>query len=391
MDSGIGVEHNPAMEERRTFRLRYVGARFAKHHLPVDVLLDLPAFRDLLVAYVKAGWRATHPERVRLPRGFLRGLQFDLVGLEDGSAVPALEWDSGNAQFHLPDMRDEMERLVDGACERVAQLFNGAALADGPPTLSPDALQALNRFGNSLHKDERIEFLGHEDAEGKVVFLDAIRRRRLITQGRGTYQVRFDSVGRLLGTVIDASASSGRITINTEEHGTFELTVSPARASEEFDGKMMTDVQFRLIIELDEDDRFRGVAEVLEIELMGDDIRAVMDRCRNRIADLSLLGDGWHDGSGRAPTNLATSAGRALLTRNPRMAALYRIFPTEAGGLMFEFVRNGWDYSVEIGPDGRAEIYGVEENGDDEMETGTLDVEGQDFHRWFEQVTGGLS
>jgi len=391
MDSRIRVGHNLSMDEPRTFRLRYVGARFAEHHLPVDVLSDLPAFRDLLVAYVKTAWREAHPDRVRLPRGFIRGLQFDLVNIEDGSAIPALEWDSGSAQLQLPDMKDEIGLLVGQASERVARLFAGAASVDGTAALSTDELNALNRFGNSLREDERIEFLGHEDGDGNVIYLDAFRRKRLITRETGTYPVRFDSVGRLLGSVIDADESNGRITINTDEHGTFELRVPPERAANEFDGKMKNDVQFRLVIELDENDTFRGVVEVLEIELIDDQVLADMDNCRNRIAALSSLVDGWHDGSGKSPTLAATNAGYALLARNPGMASHYRIFPTEAGGLLFEFARAGWDYSVEISPDGQAEIYGVEDGHAGEMETGSLDFEGPEFRLRFDRVTGGRS
>ncbi len=71
------------------------------------------------------------------------------------------------------------------------------------------------------------------------------------------------------------------------------------------------------------------------------------------------------------------------------MAGLYRIFPTESGGLLFEFTRAGWDYSVEIAPNGQAEIYGIEENGEGEMDTGHLDFESQEFRSQFEHVTGG--
>ena len=96
-----------------------------------------------------------------------------------------------------------------------------------------------------------------------------------------------------------------------------------------------------------------------------DDEHAVADmyRRRDRIAALSSLADGWYDGSGKALTLAAVSAGNSLLMRSPGSASLYRIFPTDVGGLLFEFTRAGWDYSIEIAPDGRAEIYGVEEEG----------------------------
>jgi hypothetical protein len=46
---------------------------------------------------------------------------------------------------------------------------------------------------------------------------------------------------------------------------------------------------------------------------------------------------------------------------------------------------------VEIGPDARVEIYGVETNGDREMETGELDFDGQEFRAKFDGAAGGRS
>ena len=101
------------MTEPRSFLPRYVGARFDGHRLPLDVLADLSAFRDLLVYYVKAEWRVAHAERERLPKGFEKSIAFDLVGIKDGSAIPQLEWDRDTAQLLLPDLKDELEGLVD--------------------------------------------------------------------------------------------------------------------------------------------------------------------------------------------------------------------------------------------------------------------------------------
>ena len=50
----------------RSFRLRYVGARFEGKRLPVEVLSDLAAFRDLVVAFAKDEWRKLNPARTRL-------------------------------------------------------------------------------------------------------------------------------------------------------------------------------------------------------------------------------------------------------------------------------------------------------------------------------------
>jgi hypothetical protein len=194
------------MAEPKSFLLRYVGARFEGTRLPLDVLGDLPAFRDLLVSYADAEWRKAHPDRERLPRNFEKGLLFDLVGIEDGSAMPRIE--------------------------------------------------------------------------------------------------------------------------------------------------------------------------------------ASLSASRNRIASLTLLEDGWHDGRGRAPTAKAAAASLRLLSRKPEMADGYSIFPTDDGGLLFEFVRQGWNHSIEIGPAGKAEIYSSEIVGDGEADVEAFDVESDEFIEEFDQVTG---
>jgi hypothetical protein len=346
MDNRIRLEHNQSMEETRKFRLRYVGTRFEGPRMPLDVLPDLPAFRDLLVSYVKAGWRDAHTDRERLPKGFVRGLKFDLVGIEDGSAVPAIEWDSDNAQLQLPEFRDEIEILVSNAFAQVVRLIDGAASEISKDSLNTDEIRALNRFGSALQKDERIEFVDQDGADGKVVYLDAYRRKRLLTRGRNSYEFRFDSVGKLLGSGVDEAGANGHIEISTSEYGALVLPLSPDRVKDEFDGKIDADVQFRLTIELDESDSFLRVADVLEIDVIDAKVVADLDRCRGRIGALFSLADGWHDGAGKSPTAEARTAALRLLARNPGLAGDYRIFPTDPGGILFEFANGGWDYSV---------------------------------------------
>lgn len=59
-------------DEEKSFRLRYVGSRFDNARLPVDVLSDLPAFRDLLAAFAKDEWLSLNSDRQRVPKGFWR-------------------------------------------------------------------------------------------------------------------------------------------------------------------------------------------------------------------------------------------------------------------------------------------------------------------------------
>ena len=56
--------------------------------------------------------------------------------------------------------------------------------------------------------------------------------------------------------------------------------------------------------------------------------------------------------------------------------------------MLFEFVRLGWNHSIEIGPTGKTEIYSTEIDGDGEADTEAFDVESQEFIEAFDQVTG---
>jgi hypothetical protein len=357
----------------RTFLLRYVGTRFEGHRLPLDVLPDLSAFRDLLVSYVKSEWRAVHVNRERLPKGFEKSISFDLVEIRDGSAVPKLEWDRENAQMLLPDFSDELGDMVEKSYLKILNLFDGAAGTQPASGLTSENILALNRFGSGLLDHERIEFLGSYGADGNVVYLDSRRRKHLITRARDTYQARFEDVGKLLGSEVDPDrAGGGLIVVLTEQHGTIRIPVSAERVREEFDGSIDAEVQFRLLIELDNKDKFRGIAAVFDVDVIDAAVIANLQRCKERISALRKLEKGWHDGGGLAITQEAAAAAARLLTARPSLSGSYHIYPMDDGGLLFEFLYAGWDYSVEINPRGEIEIYGVQVDGPE-------DVDARDF------------
>ncbi len=379
------------MSEPRSFLLRYVGARFDGHRLPLDVLPDLSAFRDLLVSFVKADWRAAHTDRERLPKGFEKSISFNLVGIKDGSAIPQLEWDRDVAQMLLPEFKDELEDLVDCSYDKILKLIDGANTAAGTAELTLDNIRALNRFGAGLLKDERIEFPESLGTDDNVVFLDFYRRKRLITRGRNSYQARFEDIGKLLGCWVDPLGVTGTIDISTADHGTIKIVLPPDRVTKDFDGNIEADVQFRFMIELDQNDVFQRVVEVYDVDVIDAKTFADMDVCRSRISSLVALREGWHDGQGKSPTNASAATALRLLSRKPGMAASYRIYPTDDGGLLIEFVRAGWDYGFEIAPSGTIEIFGTDASGDAEFGTDALDANGSEFLSHFDRITGGIA
>lgn len=350
-------------DEPTIFSLHYRGSRFHNARIPVEVLSDLPAFRDLLVSYAKDEWRLLHTDRQRVPKGFDKSFAFDLVTIEEGSAIPKLEWNRDSAQANLPGFLDEIEDIVAVAYDDVVALIAGD---EGRITaLNGEKLRALNRFGAGLRENETIE-LQRRDG-GNVVSLDAFRRKQLITGASETYTTRFDGSGEIIG-VHSPDGISGHLVVRTAEYGNINIPVDPLQIYEEFAHALNNDVQFEILVSLDSQDRFRSVADVYEVEVVFDENRAAFENAMARLNELRALPPGWHDGSGQSLSWEALRDAELFFSERPNYCRSYKIFPTEAGSLLIDFEVSGWDYSVEFGSGGVIEMYGVEIEGRAEME-----------------------
>lgn len=351
------------LDEPTIFSLHYKGSRFRNARLPVEVLADLPAFRDLLVSYAKDEWRRRNLDRQRVPKGFDKSLAFDLITIEEGSAIPRLEWNRDSAQVNLPGFADEIEEIVEAAYDDVVALIDGQ---DGRITaLNAEKVRALNRFGAGLRDNETIELTSRSN--GGVVYFDALRRKQLITGARETYLTRIEGVGELIGTYVP-SGYQGHIVVRTEKYGNINIPVDPLQIYEEFANELNNEVQFELLAELDSQDRFRSVSDVFEVGIVFDEVRAVFEKAMKRLSELRALADGWHDGAGKQIAGDALEGVGQFFAQRPAFCELYRIYPTEEAAILIDFEIYGWDYSIEFGSDGAIEMYGIEVDGDAEME-----------------------
>lgn len=370
-----------------SIELRYVGGRFDGGKLPLDVLSDLPAFRDLLVAFAKQIWRGFYADRQRVPKGFDKSLAFDLSTIGPGSAIPKLTWDRDAAQAYLPGFASGLHEIVDRSYAGIVDLFDGAANDAIPRVLGSEHVRALNKFGSGLRDHERIEFIGRTDKAGQVVYLDNTRRKALITRVRETYEARFEGTGVLVG-VYAAGESAGRITVDTSAHGTIEIGLDRDRVLSEFDGNIGAPVQFDLQIELDNGDRYRSLVELHGVALIDEQMAANLERCRTRMSDLAQLQGGWDEGRGEACDPAAVAAATSFLNKRPRLCSRYKIFPTAAGGVLIEFESNGWDLSAEFLPGGAVELFGIEVDGDASLMPTHFEGVSAEFIAKFDKVVG---
>ena len=351
-------------DDDKTFRLRYVGTRFNGMRLPVEVLSDLPAFRDLLVAFAKDEWRKINSERKRVPRGFDKSISFDLIGVEDGSAVPMIDWNRSMAQEFLPGFSDQLSEIVTSSYNDILKLVDDAGSSRFPSSLSPDHIRALNRLGSGLKDGERIEFQGSAGEDGNVVYLDTFRRKNLITHVKETYQTRFEGFGILTAN----DSTNEQIKVQTTEYGEILIPMDGDEILKTYDGNLHQDIQFDIQIELDHSERYRSVVSVFDCCLIDAQIGEDLLKCRNKLDEISALGNGWLDGGGNKVDAVVLETARHFVSRRPSLCGAYKIYPSEDGGILFEFKNNGWDISVEFNGDGSIEMYGVEISGINEKE-----------------------
>jgi hypothetical protein len=161
--------------------------------------------------------------------------------------------------------------------------------------------------------------------------------------------------------------------------------VDPLQIREEFDGSLEQDVQFELLVELDSQDLFRRVADVFDIAVVDNELSASLAKSRKRLDEIRALDAGWHGGFGLQITDSALKAAEALLVKRTAFCSIFRIFPTEAGGILIDYESGGWDYSVEFSASGAAELYGVEIEGSGELEPEGFDFIDEEFLSAFDK------
>jgi hypothetical protein len=269
-------------------------------------------------------------------------------------------------QASLFDISDEIDEVVDAAYADVVALFDDKS-GEGE-NVSSEKLGALNRFGAALKEGEKIE-IAARDGSGKVVSLDMHRRKRLIMGARETYQSRLEGTGELVGTTSPSDPNDQcSIQVQTKDHGTISIPVDRLQLYEEFAEALNSEVQFELLVELDQHDKMRAVVDAFDVATVSDPHGPVVAKATERLEELMRLEDGWSDGLGIALGRAAVARALDFVVAVKTSGAEIHIFPTEAGGVLIDFALRGWEYSVEFDYTGKPEMYGIEIGGSGEME-----------------------
>ncbi|OOV35187.1 hypothetical protein BO91_00570 [Candidatus Synechococcus spongiarum LMB bulk10E] len=319
-------------QDREFWRLRLCGARFEDGGIPLQVLSDFSALREMVIEVAKGRYLSENPDRQRAPRGFADKIDLTLTGIDSGSAVPIINFTT--AETLLPGILPQYLDCLIWARDAIARSI---ASASGNSHISPDQtvpkrlLAYFNRIGRSLHENESIEFPMPNDSVPAQLTSET---RRLLVQRSEITELTLEST--LRGTVPEAD----------QEKMTFEL-------KQIYGKKIVADIpehyreviinafnryrdNYRILVHgvgrYDRRDCLSGLETIEQISPLEPlDVPARLDELRH-------MQDGWLDGGGKAPSHQGLDWLSASFQQNfPDELPLPHLYPTPEGRIEAEW------------------------------------------------------
>jgi hypothetical protein len=314
----------------------FKGARFDGSELPVDLLQELEAYRDLLLAVARHIYLDQHRDRQRVPRGFAESLKLTLSGIQEGSTVAVLSRQVP-AQPELADWgADTFEPAREKIGEVLAAANSGTPLPAGFPT---EVLRKFNRLGKRLMDSDSIEFRPSGASTGPKFTI--VTKRRLLSSLQDEIEVAYIGYARLAGAsdtrcAVDLTLPSGR-----DVEGRAGEDVLDAAA------KVMPDRKAAWLrvsgtASVDNYDRVMKLTELEDLEVVDEEYAVTFDKVQTRIDELATIQNGWLDGEGVGLVERNTSWVRDSLFLVIGELSLPKpgVFPTPEGHIQAEWILN---------------------------------------------------
>jgi len=147
--SDVGDERKPGVK-----RVRLTGARFDGGRLPVDSLVELQNYQDVVRIAAMAKWRLEHPGE-ELPSDLRNSVSLTIERIDEGSADVSLAFEQHQVYVHYQvEAQDAADAIIVAA-------YSGASIPELPAlSLAEDVefREAVSQIGVTLGPEHSIEF-----------------------------------------------------------------------------------------------------------------------------------------------------------------------------------------------------------------------------------------
>lgn len=326
--------------------IKYEGSRFSKGRLPLDVLADLQALEDILTSFAREIWLEEN-DRERMPTGYADWFNIALVGVGEGSALPKLQLQINEPEAHLIEDHSR-HKLMHRAEERFAKVLEAAEHGQDV-ALSPTQIRNFNRFLTNLKPGELFKYKkgpGDDFTADNVISLDVERRKRFLTSVTTSYEQRIQGRGRLKS--VDENGYLKFVSHSFKEFSVLDNSQEPTI----YGSNIGSYYEFDLTVERRHDDIIQSVITIHDLSLLEDPAITAIDQ-------MAALEDGWLDGYGSAVSERVREQAKSFLISFNRLPSFYAVAPTEEGGILLEYINNGWDYGIEFNADLSSCVFGI--------------------------------
>ena len=372
-------------------RPELVGARFEGGAIPLEMLNELPALGEMIVAVAKWRYLQDHPDRKRTPRGFAESASLRLTGVEEGSAIPVIDLafasPSSSDVPQLPGMPGVFGKYFEEARDYIIAAISAAERGEADTYGLPDeCLRYFDRFGRSLHEGESIDF--NSRSGGNAARLTRASRRKLLLashvnemteevivhglipeadQDRMTFQIQM-AEGRKVNAVMDEQHRETILEVFNRYHGNGLAWMR---------GIGKYDRQERLV-------KIESIEEIIALDALDVPLR---------LGEFRALKEGWLEGEGCA---LSREGLNWLATQfeqhYPADLPLPYLYPTPEGGVRAEWSEGANAVVLETNLDNHSASWLWFDRGTDadyERELNLDDAE--DWSWWVNEVRKKLS
>ena len=348
-------------------RFRLTGVRFEGGRLPVDSLVELERYQDVVRIAAEAEWRHDHPGE-ELPSDLREAMSLTIERIDKGSADVFLAFEQHAVYLQYQD------EAQDAADAIIVAVYSGAPLPDLsalPPEADKEFRDAVSAIGLTLEPGQSIEFYpGSPDAQPVSITIET-RKHAVDELARvEDFLVPPDQAPSAQGLQTEEESLTGRVTaINAdtqqfsmqtelgEVHGWYRenpelledfrtLVNSAARGP-------LTRISGELQIKNGEPWRFRSVNRVEQVQF--DDTA-----WGARLTEFASLPSGWDDGGAAQISSVALDASQKLLQAIDAAGVEQPgTFPTSDGGVLIEWAGPTGVRSVEVLSDGTFELFSL--------------------------------
>jgi hypothetical protein len=359
----MGEEREPGVK-----RVRLTGARFEGGRLPVDSLIELQKYQEVVRIAAAAEWRQAHPDD-KLPMDFEESVSLTIDRIDDGSADVFLI-------FEQTAIYAEYQAEAQDAADAIIV----AAYSDAPipelPSLTPKEdvqfRETVAGIGATLLPGQSIEFYPDGSDMSPVSITIATHKEAVERlSGVDDFLVAPDEGAKKPGLQVAEESLVGRVTALDADRMRFTLTLGDG---EEVHGFYKTQPalleDFRKLVNSTAEGpltritgdlqtragqifRFRETSTVEQVQFDNTAWGA-------RLAEFAALRSGWDGGTAEQITSTALDAAQKLLQGIDR-AQIERpgVFPTDEGGVLIEWSKTSGVLSIEILADGNFEMFSL--------------------------------